>query len=62
MLNFRSLNLQGNQNTALDLLCRNPSPYSFTLLKSCAADGIQVSVINTHSTVIAVRALFPRRC
>ncbi len=44
------------------LALESSSPFSsFPLLKSSAADGIQVSVINTHSTVIAVLALFSRR-
>ncbi len=63
VLNIRRLNMQGNQNTALDLLwSHNPFPPSLPLLKNCAADEIQVSVISTHSMVIAMQALFPRRC
>ncbi len=50
VLIIRILDLQGNQNTALDLLwSRYLSPPSLPLLKSCAADEIQVSVISTHS-------------
>ncbi len=57
MLIIRSLNLQGNQNTALDLLwSRNPHSPSLPLLKSCPADKIQVSVISTHSRAVVLES------